>query len=201
MASKVEICNLALTHIGVGKEIANLETEVSQEAQSLRRVYEPALKLVLRRCNWPFATKIAALALVEEEPNTEWGYSYRYPVDCLKIRRVLSGLRNDTRASRMPVKMAQDASGTLIFTDQEGAEVEYTLYADNPQFYPPDFVMAFSYYLGSLIAPRLTKGDPYKLGPKAMAAYELEIGRAAATAFNEQQDEEEPDSESLEARN
>src|SRR3972149_5101754 len=127
MPSKVGIVNIALGHIGVGRAISNLETESSQEAITARLFYDLALETVLRDSPWPFAAKIAVLSLIEEEPNTEWAFSYRYPTDCIMFRRVLSGLRNDSRQSRAPYKLAQDDSGTIIFTDEEDAQAEYTI--------------------------------------------------------------------------
>src|SRR3972149_4434558 len=122
MPSKVGIVNIALGHIGVGRAISNLETESSQEAITARLFYDLALETVLRDSPWPFAAKIAVLSLIEEEPNTEW---------------------------------------------------------------------AFSYLLASLMAPKLTGGDPFKLGVRALQLYQYEIFRAKAAAGNESQPEEE----------
>ncbi len=201
MASKTEIVNLALTHLGVGKEVANIETEKSEAAITARRVYDTARDVTLRDYPWPFTTRIAALALVEEEPNTEWAYSYRYPTDCLNIRRILSGLRNDNRQTRAPYKIAGDDSGSLIWADEEDAQIEYTAKSTNPLVYAADFTLAFSYQLAYLMAKRLTSGDPFKLGDQALQLYQVELSRASASAFNEQQDEEVPESELERARN
>lgn len=200
MASQVGICNMSLSHLGISKEIAIFETEKSEEAATVRRFYDVALSKILSDYPWPFATRIAALALVAVEPNTEWLYSYRYPVDCLTLRRVISGVRNDTRQSRAPYKIASDASGRLIFTDEEDAQVEYTaLITDTLQF-QADFALAFSYLMAFLIAPRLTAGDQFKLGDKAFKLYQYTAGQATSNAGNEGQRDEEPDSEFVRAR-
>lgn len=200
MASDTEICNLALSHLRVAKEIANLETERSQEASACRRFYETARDASLRDFAWAFATKISTLPLVEEDPNDEWAYSYRYPTDCLKIRRILSGDRNDTRDTRVPYKIIQDSSGLLILTDKEDAELEYTIRADDPQRYPADYIMALSFRLAAYIAPRVTGGDPFKLGERAMRMYMLEVGMAQGSDLNEEQPDVTPDSEFIRAR-
>ncbi len=200
MSSKLEIVNLALSHIGIGKEVANFDTESSEEASAARRFYQIALDVTLRDAPWPFVTKITSLALIEEEPNTEWGYSYRYPSDCLYLRRILSGIRNDNRQSRSPYKLAKDNAGLIIFSDEEQAQCEYSVRANEENIYPPDFVMALSLYLGSLMAPRLTSGDQFKVGERALAKYFVEADIARASAYNEQQDEEEPESEFIRAR-
>jgi hypothetical protein len=200
MSSKVEICNMALRHLGISKEIANLDTEASQEAASLRRFYEPTRDAVFRDFNWSFTTKIAALALVEETPNLEWGYSYQYPSDCVKARRILSGARTDSRQTRVPYKFIRENDQKLILCDIDSAELEYSERVTNPEAYPPDFVLALSYRLAYIIAPGLTGGDPFQLGQKAYQLYVQELSRAQATALNEEQVDEEMDSEFIRIR-
>lgn len=187
MASATEICNIALSHLNIGKEIANVETEQSQEAAACRRFYEAALTATLRDFSWPFATRIVALALIEEDPNDEWQYSYRYPVDCVRVRRVLSGVRDDNRQTRSQYKIAQDDAGLIIYSDQDDAEIEYTKDETDPQKFPSDFTLAFSFRLAHYIAPRLTKGDPFNLGEKALKLYAFELSKAQANAVNEEQ--------------
>ena len=200
-SSKTEICNIALSHLGSAKDVANVETEASQEAGACRRFYDMALKATLRDFPWSFATKIADMQLVEEDPNDEWAYSYRYPSDCLRMRRILSGNRNDTNDTREPYKISRDASGLLIFSDKENAEIEYTKYETDPLAYPEDFVVALSYRLAAFIAPRVTAGDKFKLGAAAMQNYLFEISRAESTSLNEQQADIHPDSEFIRVRN
>jgi len=205
MASETEICNMALSHLGVSKEIANLETERSAEASACRRFYDMTRDEVLRGFPWPFATKFAALGLVsdsddDDHGNDEWDYAYRYPTDCLKMRRIKSGTRNDSRSSRVPYIIAKDDEGKLIYTDQEDAEAEYTVLVDDPGLYPPDFVMALSLRLAAYIAPRLTAGDPFKMGDRSLKLYVLSQATAEANAVNEQQDEDTPDPDLIRAR-
>ena len=201
MPSDTEIGNLALSHIGVSTEIQNLETDQSEEASALRRFYTPALEELERDFAWPFTTVLgAALGLVAEDPNDEWAYSYRYPSDCKMFRKILSGTRNDTRQSRVPYRIGRDTTGLLIFADKEDAECEYAIYEDDPQRFPPDFVMAFSLLLAAYIAPRLTAGDPFKLGERAYKLYLMSKPKAQGNALNEEQPEEEPSSEFIRAR-
>lgn len=200
MASVTEICNLALSHIGISKEISNVDTEQSQEAKACRRFYDIARQAVLKDFNWPFATKFAVLNLIEEDPNDEWDFSYRYPVDCLYARRILSGFRDDTEATRVAYKVGQDSQGILFFTDKETAELEYTLDAEEVERFPSDFKIALSYRLAHYIAARLTAGDPFGLGDKAMQKYMIEIGKASANAFNEDKSSLPLTTESIAAR-
>jgi hypothetical protein len=199
MDSKTGIWNLALGHLGVGTEIAS-PTERSAEASACRRFWDTAIKQTLRDFPWPFATRYIELGLVEEDPTSEWAYSYRYPSDCLYLRRIFSGNRNDNQDSRIPYILGGDDDGQLILTDMEDAECEYTTYLETVSDYPEDFVMASSLRLAHLIAPKLTKGDPYKLGENAFRLYRYELSRARANSLNEQQFDNAPESEFIRAR-
>ena len=199
MASAVEICNLALSHLRHSKRIASF-SEQSEEARLCSLFYETTRDLVLRDVRWPFATTTKALGLIEEQPNTEWAYSYEYPSDCLLARRILSGVRNDTRAARVPYKIAYDDGAKVLFCDRENAVLEYTVAITDTSLFAPDFVMALSYRLAFYLAPTLTGGDPDNLGQRAMQMYALEKSAATANAFNEQQDEEIPQAELINFR-
>lgn len=202
LASANQICNLALSHLGIGKPIDDLETDTSQEAEACRLFFTVARDTTLRGFPWPFATKTDVLELVEELTGDadEWGYSYRYPSDCLKFRRVLSGSRNDSRQSRVSFKMGRDDVGQLIFCDIADAVAEYTVKDADPTRYPIDFYMALSYFLAHLIAPRLTKGDPFKLAQQNLQMHYLTIQKAQADGANEEQPDQEVESSFIRER-
>lgn len=200
MASKTEICNLAISHLGIGKEIANIDTERTQEANACKRFFETARDATLKDFHWSFATKIVTLNLIEENPNSEWKFSYRYPIDCVQSRRIVSGYKNENRQQRTPYKISKDNAGKVIYTDKETAELEFTSRVTDPAFYPEDFVMAFSFRLAAYVAPRLTKGDPFKLKNDMLAQYEAEIEMAKSNSLNEEQVYEDPESEFIRVR-
>lgn len=200
MASKTEVCNIALSHLGIGKEVANIDTEQSQEASACRRYYETAKEATLADLDWPFATKEAVLNLISANPTSEWDYSYRYPVDCITLRRIKSGKRSDTQSSRVPFKILKDAAGKIIYTDKQSAEVEYTENINDPSYFSADFIMAFSFKLAAYLAPRLTKGDPFKLKQEMLQQYILEISMAKKRALNEEVNEEKPESQFITVR-
>lgn len=203
MSSEVDICNMALSHLGVSTEIQNLETERSKEAQACRRFYVPTRDEVFRDFAWPFATVIEDLALVSSEPNTDWSYAYRYPADAVMIRSLWSGYsRKETAGSRIPYRISRDSAGRLIYTDQAAADavVEYTMIETDTERYPPDFVDALSLLLASKIGPRVAGGDQFQLADRAFKMYWMRIGQARANALNEQQPDPPPDSDFILAR-
>lgn len=200
MASKTEICNLALSHLGSGKEIANIDTEKSEEASACRRYFDTVRDATLREFAWPFAQKRVTLGLIETFTTGEWTYSYRYPSDCLNIHRILSGVRNDTHQSRSPYEILKDSAGRIIYSDEQNAECEYTERVSDPSFYPEDFTIALSFRLASYIAPRLAKGDPFGLRKSTMEMYNIEVSKAKASSLNEVVPDNLPNSEFERAR-
>jgi len=203
-SSSTEIANLAISHLGVSKEIASL-TENSTEATAINRFYETDRRIVLRAYPWPFASKFVALGLVATNPSEidqEWTYSYRYPSDCLKFRRIVAGVvgGRETRQSRIPYKIGRDSTGLLIYTNQSNAEAEYTINETDVQRFPDDFVMALSLLLATHSVSRITGGDPFGIGKTVYALYLSSLGLATSDAFNEQQDQEDPESEFIRGR-
>lgn len=190
---------MALSHLGISKEVASV-TERSKEAEACNRFYDASVEALLTDHSWPFATKYATLGLIEASPNDEWGYSYRYPSDCFFFRKILSGTRNDTLDTKVPYEVASDSTGRVIFTDAVNAEGKYTIMTTE-SFFTSDFILALSFRLAYYIAPRVTAGDPFKLGPQMMQKYLFELGRATSNAFNEDQSIEIQDTESIQARN
>lgn len=197
MADKTGVCNMSLSHLAVSKEVADVETERSAEAAACRRFYQPALDEALRDFPNPSLTVQLPLALVTDntsDEDAEWAYSYRYPEDCSKALRILSGTRNEDRATKVPYRIIKDDQGKLILTDKPNAILEYSQSSDDPEQWFPDFVMAFSLLLAFYIAPRVTAGDPFKLGERAYRAYLLSRNKANANAVGEEQQEEPPES-------
>ncbi len=191
---------MALGHLGITSQVANYLTERSAEAMAARKFFEPTRDATLRDFNWPLAKKHAELALIEEDPNEEWGFSYRTPTDCLAPRRILSGDRNDTRDSRVPFLESSDNTGGVIFCDRDEAILEYTKKMDNTSFYPADYAIALSYRLAAIMAPALTAGDPFRRGDSAMQMYDMHVSRAKANALNSEQVDKDPETDSIKAR-
>lgn len=201
MASKTEICNLAISHLGIAKEISDFVTENSQEANACRRFYDVARDAVLRDFAWPFCRMFMALPLVANNPTDEWLYAYRYPNNALKIKRILSGLRNDNRQSRVPYIISQDSTGKLILCNIDQAQIEYITTEDDPLIYPADFILMFSYRLAAYIAPRITGGNAFTgIGENMMKMYQYHLALARHNAADEEQREEEPESEFIRGR-
>ncbi len=122
--------NVALSRIGVSKQIAAIATDGSEEAYKARLCYAMDVEQVLRDFPWPFATKFAALALVTgavgAPANADWTYAYRRPTDCVFERRLVRARGDALDPTPPPFALGRDANGPLIFTNQATATLEYT---------------------------------------------------------------------------
>lgn len=200
-SSKTEICNMALMHIGSTKEIRDLSSENSAEARAMRRFYDEARREVLRDGGWPFANGIATLALIEEDPNTQWKYSYEPPSGSLRnIRIVVAGIRKEQESNPIPFQLGYTSSGTVLYTDQESAELEYVANVEDVSRFPPDFVLAFSLLLAAYTAPSISNGDSFKRRLECLQLYSLAMSKARANAKNEGATDPIPESEFIRAR-
>lgn len=187
MSSIADICNLALSHLGVSVEIQDLDTERSLEAQACRRFYVPTRRELLRDFPWPFAQRKYTLALVETFTAGEWAYSYRFPADALAVSRSVTSLgRLTTRALQPPFSLGSDTVGRLVYSSESPGEFWVTVDVTDTEQYPPDFVQAFALKLAAWIAPRITNGDESKLGERALRLYAYQLSIARANAANEQ---------------
>lgn len=198
MATKVEICNLALGHIGVGKSISNLDTENSREAIVCRNFFNVILDMVLEDFPWSFATKFVALELVsksgdDDHPTREWQFAYQQPTNALKVRRLSIGSRSTS--APIPFRKIDSEQGTLILTDQANATAEITNRQTDPSRFPAQFAIALSFKLGEYVAPQLTGGDPFKMADRCMKNYELEKSKAEASSLNENTPDLPPDAD------
>lgn len=215
--SVVSICNKALDHARSSEVIASID-ERSKEARSCKKFYEHARDTVLQDFPWPFATSFIELALVAEEPNTDWQFAYRYPQSCARVRKVLNpagrlhvGQVNDlifpmqlpaagADPARIPYTLGVDDQGLLVYTDMEDAVVEVTSVVSNPALFSAKFVECLSWKLAALISPGLTRGDQEAVTEKCEAKYESTKMEAWTAVSNEVQKDQEPDAESIRVR-
>jgi hypothetical protein len=203
MFSDADVANQALGHLGVGDEIQNLTTDASKEAAACRRFLSLAREEALRDFAWPFATRVEDLALVTDFTDVdgaEWNFAYRYPATAVTVRRILNGSsRKETTGTRVAYRILSDAAGRLIYTDQEDAQVEYTLLVTDTALYPVDVVDTIALLLASKMAPRFGP-DAVKLGDRAFKLYEYRRRIAQMNAANEEQPDQPPDADIIAAR-
>lgn len=200
MATKTEMANMALSHLGIGIEIANLDTDASADAQTMRRYFDVAFNTFQRDFPTALETKQATLGLVTEDPNDVWGYEYTYPADCQFAGEIVSNMGRDREDGKIPYRITRGTSSRVIWTNCKDAVLEYQIVETDTGRVISDMELAFTYLLAYLAAPRTTGGDPFKLKAENQADYELAKTEYQANSLNEQQELPEPISEFIAVR-
>ncbi len=185
MASEVDICNLALSHLGDTSTVASLDPpEGSAQAEHCARFYPIARDSLLEMHPWGFATKRVQLAqLGTGWP--EWDYAYAQPSDSLNIIAVLppdatddysQGLWNVPLAAGgayvpQAYSCEVNADGAdVIYTDQADAVLRYTAVVTDTTKFSPLFIVSLSHHLASMLAGPILKGDTGAAESKRQAA-------------------------------
>jgi hypothetical protein len=204
MSSKSDICNQALSNIEISQFVSNIDTDRSNEAIVCKRWYDISVDVALRRCDWNFARRRVALALLATPVPSEWAYTYVYPTDCLVVRRLQPfGIHWPTKSQKILFEPAGEnqvgADVRVIYTNQAEAVAVYTKRLTDPSLFDPDFVLALGYLLAANIALPLAAKPAYV--EQMRNAYTGMISEAAKLNFEEGEEGPEPASETEQARN
>lgn len=206
----VRIANLALSRIGISKQIVDLTTDESQEADTVRLHYGSDVERTLRDFDWPLATRYADLELVagsETAPvNQDWTYAYRAPRDMLKARRLVSRVGLGRRYDPTPptFRVGSDAAGLLIFTNEPSTpecplQLEYTARLPCPaSIRDPHFRSALAWRVAASLAYALARDE--RKAEYCEAMYQRELAVAKTQAAREQQQEPDGDAPWISAR-
>jgi len=196
-SSQIEICNMALSHLGVSTYIAQMN-ERSKEANVCRLFFDAVRDTALEAFDWSFARRYVNLALSNEQaPN--WQYAYAYPSDCVKPRRiVIPGRRNPRADQRIPFEVATIDGKRFILTDVEDAQLAYTMRVTDPNLFSASFVDVMSALLASRIAMPLSVSTTIARQAAQVAADALD--NAVASDAGTGQEDPPQESEFISAR-
>jgi len=180
MATEVDICNLALAHLGDDATIASIKPpEGSAQAEKAARFYPIARDNLLEMHTWNFAAKRITLALTTNKLD-QWEYAYTAPSDMMNPVSIISPSAQNDYATRMsagdtpggitsnyaPTIVAGQYSpqqfaieGSYIYTNQENAMLRYQAYVTDPTLFSPLFITTLSWHLASMLAGPVIKGD------------------------------------------
>lgn len=161
MASVVEVCNLALGYLGDRATVASIDPpEGSAQAEHCARFYPIARDTLLELARPSFAMRRAALSPLVDTPE-EWGFAYAVPSDAITVLAVVPpGEADDAGLAPGAFVLEADASGQrVIYTHVEQAQVRYVARVEDTARFSPLFTAALSWYLASMLAGPVVKGD------------------------------------------
>lgn len=178
MATEVDICNLALAHLGDTASVSSIDPpEGSAQSEHCARFYPIARDALLEMHTWNFATRKVSLAEVTNSWE-QWSYAYALPSDCMTAFAIISpdatgdytanfsypGQYSENCPSAMstvagyaPQPFAIESG--VIYTNQEDAVLRYQAIVTDTTKFSQLFVMTLSWQLASLLAGPIIKGD------------------------------------------
>ena len=190
MASKVEICNMALSSLGSKQTIQDIEGDQSVEARTCRLHYDQALLTTLYASDWSFATRDNTSAKITSYAPADWNYVYAWPAKAVRILGIV-----DPLGSRLltPLKWRTIMynGNRVVLTDTEAPVWRFIFENDDPTTYTPAFIDTLVAQLASRIAIPLTR--KLELRDFALKLYQQMLSAAAAHDANENFDGDEPD--------
>ena len=169
MASRVDICNQALAAVGANR-IESID-EDSVAARECALAFDGVVADLLERHEWGFASARVTLAVVPNARPDEWLYAYARPANAASLRRVIWPGR---RCAAALGALRFIADGTTIYTNVEGALIDYVRSDVQPGEMTALFARAVAYELAVRIAMPLRKdrgivGDMVRFSERARA--------------------------------
>lgn len=171
MASDIDICNIALSHLGSDAQVSAIDpVDGSAEAGYCARFYPIARVEMLEPYPWRFATKRATL-VAATNPSAVWQYAYALPSDLLRPWRVLRAggiavfdiFDLDANLERLVLPDERDCADytiedNVLLTNEAEAVLVYSYDVTDTTRFSPGFVVGMGYLLAAYLAGPIIKG-------------------------------------------
>jgi len=211
MASAVDICNLALGHLGDDATVSSIDPpEGSAQAEHCARFYPIARDTALEAFAWNFATTRKVLAELDS-PWSTWAYCYGLPSDCIRALSVLPpDAPHDYTAALPPrdvwgspsfypqgggalyvpqeyaIETNEATDQTVLYTNQADAVLRYVRRVEDTTRFSPLFTDALARLLASYLAGPVIKGtEGVNVARAQLQAYSTLLGQATVSDANQ----------------
>lgn len=175
ITTEVDLCNLALSHLGITEKIGSLDDTTTQ-AEQCKLLYETVRDGLLTGHDWSFATKVDAPDALTTVTHPRWTTFYAYPDDCLRLRRITSdGQAGPGQEFGIFLTKVEAANARVIGTTGE-AYLEYIARVADLALYPPEVTEALAWGLAVRLAPALSRNAG--LAQNALVMYQRALGAA-----------------------
>lgn len=193
MPSAVQICNMALSHIGSEARVASISPpDGSVEAGYCATFYDPARTEMLEPGSWAFSLRRAQLAEIAN-PSSVWAFAYAKPADCQRALRILRPLAGATVFNQDEVALQADdrgsapfdVEGEVILTNEPEAVLVYVRDVTDTTRFPASFASALSFLLAGYLAGPIIKGNEgTRVGDAMRQRAQTAAAIAATTSAN-----------------
>jgi len=133
MASKVEICNMALQRIGADRITAL--TDNTESANAVSTIYDMVADEVMAAGAWTTCLVRTVLAQSTTTPSFDYDYQYQLPTDpkCLRVVKVNADY---------PSEIEYRIEGDKLLTDETTVSILYVARLANTSSYGPNLTKA-----------------------------------------------------------
>jgi len=163
-ATDVDICNMALSHIGESAKVTAIDgTDTSAQARHCANFYPKVIRRLQEMHPWGFASRSIAGTISANTSGTatntrdDWLYSYDIPENALKVFWVgPEGAAADAESE--PFEEASDWGGKHVYTNVADARIRYSVHVTNTLLFSASFAAAAALLLASDLAGPIIKG-------------------------------------------
>ena len=182
MASVVDVCNLALAHLGDEATVSAISpSDGSAQADHCARFYPIARDICLERHDWNFARRRAVISATANTPPETWSYEYAMPANVIRVLMVMDESGDENRPRTF--MQGTDSSGAkVIWANEPNATLLYTHAVTDTTKFSTLFVDCLSYLLASYLAGPITKD--MKMIQGMMQLFEAQLGKASMSSAN-----------------
>lgn len=148
MASKVDICNMALSKLPANR-VTSLTSETTQEARLCNIFYDSIVDEVIADGVYSTTIRRATLAQLADAPEFEYAYQYQLPTDpfCLKVLTIDECYHGSYKWA---------IEGDKLLTDLDSVSIRYCARLTDSGSFGPQLTKSIVYRLASELAFPLT---------------------------------------------
>lgn len=147
MASKISMCNQALSE--VGSETITSFNDGTAASESCKTHYDSVLRELLEKRYWSFAMRRQTLVALVEPQKYGFANSYLLPSDCIRVKGIES---SDGRTYAGWVN-----ENGRIYTNFDDVNINYLSINTPSEYFTGSFESAFVYLLASRLAIPIAK--------------------------------------------
>ena len=151
ITSKVQICNMALGHLGNRNTVSDIDTPTTEVESTFSLWYDISRQTFLKMTMPNFCIARKRVAQVSGTPPYPFKYMYEYSKDCLKIQGIG---KVEEKQNNYTVE------NNKIYTDvlySDGMPIRYIKDIIDVTAMSPEFIMGFSWFLAGNVAMDVTQ--------------------------------------------
>lgn len=149
--SKVQLCNMALSHLGNYGTISDIDAPKTDPESTFALWYDIARQTFLKMTMPNFCLSRRNVSQLSGTPPKPFGYAYEYPKDCLKLLGIGNVEDKENNYSVEDNKILTD-----VFYE-DGAPIRFVRDVKDVTDMSPEFKVGLSWYLASVVALEITQ--------------------------------------------